>query len=351
MAGGGANLPVPPTERRRGRFAVTESSTDIPAPPGRRWAGAGLLLAAAVLWSLAGTAVKLAGAGGVEPLAFTGLRSAGAAVAMLPLLGAGARLTGSARPRAGLMAPVAACYTLMVATFIVCSARATAGEAILLQYSAPVFAAVLGRALFGTPVRPAQAAALAASAAGIGVLLWDVWDGAAPGGWVVPALGVASGLGYAGVIVGLDAVDADARRRTGSPANVAAVVLWNNTLAAAVLLPWAGWRGELDLSARTAAVLLLLGVWQMALPYVLFQLGVRRVGPVAAGLIVLVEPVLSPLWAFLKLGEVPPTGVYTGGALILAAVAAGVLTARPRRRVPAGDSPVIGGGPGGDAAA
>ena len=303
-----------------------------PAPPARRWAGAALLFAAAVLWSLAGTAAKLAGAGGVEPLAFTGLRSAGAALAMLPLLSVGATLTGRANPRAALMAPVAVCYTVMVAAFIVCSVRATAGEAILLQYSAPVFAAVFGYWLFGTRVRRAQAAALAASAAGIGALLWDGWDGAAPGGWVVPALGVLSGLGYAGVIVGLDAVDADARRRTGGPSNVAAVVLWNNLLAAAVLVPWAGWRGELNFSARTAGVLLFLGVWQMALPYVLFQLGVRRVGPVAAGLIVLIEPVLSPLWAFLKLGEVPPTGVYTGGALILAAVAAGVLTARPRRR-------------------
>ena len=298
----------------------------------RRWVGVGCLLASAALWSLAGVAVKVAGAEGVEPLAFTSLRSLGAAVAMLPLLGVGAKLTGSAWPRPAVMLPVAACYTVMVGAFIVASARGTAGAAILLQYSAPVFAAVMGRVLFGTVVKPAQAAALAAAAAGVGVLLWDVWDGEAPGGWVAPSLAVLSGLGYAGVIVGLDAVDADARRRTGAASNVAAVVLWNNALAAAVLLAWAGWRGELHLPAVTVATLLALGVWQMALPYILFQLGMRRTGPVAAGLIVLIEPVLSPVWAFLGAGERPPDGVYTGGALILIAVAAGVWTGRPRRR-------------------
>ena len=305
----------------------------------------GCLLASAVLWSLAGVAVKVAGGKGVEALAFTGLRSLGAAVAMLPLLGVGAKLTGSAWPRPAVMLPVAGCYTVMVGAFIVASARGTAGAAILLQYSAPVFAAVFGRVLLGTVVKPAQAAALAAAAAGVGVLLWDVWDGEVPGGWVAPTLAVLAGLGYAGVIVGLDAVDADARRRTGEPSNVAAVVLWNNSLAAAILLAWSGWRGELHLPAVTVAVLLALGVWQMALPYVLFQLGMRRTGPVAAGLIVLIEPVLSPGWAFLGAGERPPDGVYTGGALILAAVAAGVWTGRPRRRASAS------GGDGGDAAA
>ena len=316
---------------------MTDGERETPSPAGRRWVGTGLLLAAAGLWSVAGAAVKVAGDEDVAPLAFTALRSLGAALAMLPLLGVGAKLTGTARPRAAVMLPVAACYTVMVGAFIVASSLGTAGAAILLQYSAPVFAAVIGRALFGTAVRPAQAAALAASAAGVGVLLWDVWDGGSPGGWVAPSLAVLSGLGYAGVIVGLDAVDGDARRRAGAPANVAAVVLCNNAVAAAALLPWAAWRGELALPAGVLATLLFLGVWQMALPYVLFQLGVRRVGPVAAGLIVLIEPVLSPVWAYLAKGEVPPDGVYTGGALILAAVAAGVWTGRPRRRgLPAG---------------
>ena len=280
--------------------------------------------------------MKLAGGTGVEPLAFTALRSAGAALAMLPLLGVGARLTGSARPAARWMAPTAACYTVMVGAFIVSSALGTVAAAILLQYSAPAWAALMAWALFGRRATRGQAAALGLAAAGVGVLLANLWAGGGPDGAAAPALAVLSGVAYAGVIVGLDGIDLDARRRTGGPANVAAVVLWNNVLAAAALLPWAAWRGELGLAPRTVAFLLLLGVWQMALPYVLFQLGLRRVGPVAAGLIVLIEPVLSPLWAYLAVGEEPPPGAFAGGGLILAAVAVGVLTGRRRRAVPAG---------------
>ncbi|MFH5804160.1 DMT family transporter [Alienimonas sp. DA493] len=297
-----------------------------------RWVGVALLLATATLWSLAGVAVKVAG---VEPLAFTAVRSVGAALAMLPLLGFGAKLTGPARPAGRLMWPTAFCYTAMVGAFIVASAVGTAAEAILLQYSAPAWAAVMAWGLFGRRVTRIQLAALACAASGVGVLLFRLWNEVRPDGLLAPALGLLSGVGYAGVIVGLDAVDLDARRRTGGPANVAAVVLWNNAVAAAVLLPWAALRGELSLPPATIAGLLALGVVQMALPYVLFQLGLRRTGPVAAGLILLIEPALNPLWAYLGAGERPPPGSYLGGGLILAAVAITVLAGR-RRRLPTG---------------
>ena len=296
------------------------------APPARRrWVGVGLLLLTALLWSMAGVAVKVAG---VEPLAFTSLRSAGAALAMLPLIGLGARLTGAARPAPRVMWPTAACYTLMVGAFIVASSVGTAAEAILLQYSAPAWAALMAWGLFGRRVTRPQLVALASASAGVGVMLFELWDTDRTDGLLAPGLAVLSGVGYAGVIVGLDAVDADARRRTGGPANVVLVVLWNNLLAAALLAPLAAWRGEFGLAPLTVAALALLGVWQMALPYVLFQLGLRRTGPVAAGLILLIEPVLNPLWAFLGAGERPPDRAYLGGALILAAVAITVLFGR-----------------------
>ncbi len=306
------------------------------APPSdltsRRWVGVALLLATATLWSLAGVAVKVAG---VEPLGFTAIRSAGAALAMLPLLGIGAKLTGAARPAGRLMWPTAVCYTVMVGAFIVASAVGTAAEAILLQYSAPAWAAVMAWGLLGRRIAPAQLAALACAAAGVGVLLFHLWSEDRPAGPLAPALALLSGVAYAGVIVGLEGVDRDALRRTGGPTNIVVVVLCNNAVAAAILLPWAAWRGDLSIPPLLAVGLLGLGVLQMALPYVLFQLGLRRTGPVAAGLILLIEPILNPLWAFLGTGERPPPGSYGGGALILAAVAISVLAGR-RRQAPEG---------------
>ena len=223
--------PAPPPE-------PTASPSD--ATPSDRWTGVALLLATALLWSLAGVAVKVAG---TAPLAFTSLRSAGAALAMLPLLGLGAKLTGAARPAPRLMAPVAACYAVMVGAFIVASSIGTAAEAILLQYSAPAWAALMAWGLLGRRISRAQLAALLTAALGVGVLLADVWGADRPDGPLAPCLAVLSGVGYAGVIVGLDRIDAEARRRTGQPANIAAVVLWNNLPAALALGLWAALRG------------------------------------------------------------------------------------------------------------
>ena len=137
-------------------------------------------------------------------------------------------------------------------------------------------------------------------------------------------------MAFAAVILSLDAVEASSMRRTGLPANVFAIVLINNLAAAAVLGPWAATRGLLDMAPLHMLGILVLGMVQMATPYILFQLGLRRVGPVAAGLIALLEPVLNPIWAYLGAGEVPPRTVYAGGALILAAVAITALAGRRR---------------------
>ena len=299
---------------------------DAPAPaPAGRWVGVLLLLGAAVLWSLAGVAVK-ATEERVGALTFTAVRSLGAAVGMWPLLGLGAKLTGSAKPAGRVMGWVAGAYTVMVGAFILSMALGTAAEGILLQYSAPAWAALLAWGLLGRRVSPRQVAAIGIAAAGVLVLLAGADRS---GGWAATALGVLSGVGYAGVIVGLDAVDAEATARTGGPANVARVILYNNAAAAATLLPLALLlEGPPD--PALTPLILLLGLVQMALPYVLFQLGLRRVGPVTAGLVTLVEPVLNPLWVFLGKGEVPPAAVYPGGALVLLAVAVTVTT--PRRR-------------------
>ena len=295
-----------------------------PAARDRRWVGVLLVLGAALLWSVAGVAVKVAD---VDPIAFTALRSAGAVLGMIPLLGVGGRLTGRAWPGSWPMAVTAAAYTLMVAAFVCSMSLGTAAEGILLQSSAPAWAALFAWLFLGRRVTGVQLLALAVASAGVAVMLFG-GDGTGnllrPG----PLLGIASGVGYAGVMIGLDVVDGEARRRTGGPANVVAVVLCNNAAAALTMLPWAFVRGGLAIPAWLLAVLLVLGVWQMALPYVLFQLGLRRVGPIAAGLIVLVEPVLNPLWAWLGAGEIPPDAVYLGGGLILLSVAVTVLFGR-----------------------
>jgi len=53
---------------------------------------------------------------------------------------------------------------------------------------------------------------------------------------------------------------------------------------------------------------------------ILFTIGSRSVPAAQLALIALVEPTLSPLWAWLASGELPPIWTFIGGAVIVAAI-------------------------------
>ena len=91
-----------------------------------------------------------------------------------------------------------------------------------------------------------------------------------------------------------------------------------NLLAFAATLPMA-----LPVSGSVKDALLIgyLGVFQIALAYVFVGVGLRRVGALEASLLLLVEPVLNPLIAWLVHGEWPGPGTLAGGAVILSATA------------------------------
>jgi drug/metabolite transporter (DMT)-like permease len=86
------------------------------------------------------------------------------------------------------------------------------------------------------------------------------------------------------------------------------------------LLPWVA--GALALDLVDAAILVVMGVVQLGIPYFLFSKGVEKISLQEASLIVLVEPVLNPIWVAAAYGEVPGTATLIGGGLILSSLAA-----------------------------
>ena len=102
--------------------------------------GQGAVLLCAVLWSTSGLFIKLVD---WHPVVITGLRSAIAALFMF-----GARFLFSSQPRpknkAGPLWAGAIVYALTMITFVIANKLTTAANAIVLQYSAPVWAAILG---------------------------------------------------------------------------------------------------------------------------------------------------------------------------------------------------------------
>jgi drug/metabolite transporter (DMT)-like permease len=81
--------------------------------------------------------------------------------------------------------------------------------------------------------------------------------------------------------------------------------------------------------------ILYLGVLQIGLAYWLFSRALRQLRALEVSLLVLLEPVLNPLWTWLLLGERPTPLASAGGAVMIVALAARTLVERRREAAPA----------------
>ena len=99
---------------------------------------------------------------------------------------------------------------------------------------------------------------------------------------------------------------------------------WLNLVGRAVLLfPFLLYVGWPDLTLPQLGTIALMGAVQLALPYWLVTMASRSISPQEIGMITLLEPVLTPIWAYCVAPqkEVPSAYTIMGGVLILAAVA------------------------------
>jgi drug/metabolite transporter, DME family len=271
--------------------------------PARR--GALLVLGAALLWSTGGIGVKALPDPALKVAFF---RSGFAALTLLLLL----------RPRFPSWTPAFAaalvCYAACLTTFVVATKWTTAANAIFLQYSGVVWVLLFSPVFLREPFRRRDAAAIAFALGGMALFFVGKFRAGGAG----DAMALLSGVFFAGLVLAL---------RSERDGGAEAAVTWGNVLACAALLPFVA--GDLALTARSAAILLFLGVFQLAGAYVLFVRGLRHVTATQASLLGMLEPIANPVWVFLFLGERPGIFALAGGAVVLAAIAWRTLGSTP----------------------
>lgn len=91
----------------------------------------------------------------------------------------------------------------------------------------------------------------------------------------------------------------------------------------------------------SVGAMLALGLLQYCLPSFLFAKGVKMTHPVAASIILTVEPIMSPIWVFLFLGELPGTLAIIGFVLVITAVTMQSLIPILRRPRPGDVEPTV----------
>lgn len=262
-----------------------------------RLAGPALLLMVAALWSLGGVLIKSVD---WNPVAIAATRSA-IAIPIVLLFAGLPRRRFSALQWGGALA-----YVATVLLFVASTRMTTAANAIFLQYTAPIYVALLAPWLLGERSRRSDWAVIAVALAGIGLFFVDQLSTRGLWGNI---LALASGFSFGSMVLLLR------KEREGQPMQV---VLLGNVLTALIGIPVIARIGWPEPSAW--GPLLLLGVVQLGLAYILYSIAIRRVSALGATLITMVEPVLNPLWVMLAMGELPGPWSMVGAALVLFAV-------------------------------
>lgn len=206
---------------------------------------------------------------------------------------------------------------LSATLFTVANKLTTAANAIVLQYTAPVFILILSALLFHQKMQRREIGVVAVTLAGMVLFFLDQLS---PGNVVGNLLGILAGvfLALMFVMVGRGGDD-DSTRMSG--------ILIAHIMTFLIGVPL-GLTGVLAASTPGAGASLgleilyvvILGVFQLGIPYVLYGIASKDCSPLACSLIGMLEPLLNPVWVAIFTGEVPGMYALIGAVIIILTV-------------------------------
>lgn len=258
----------------------------------------GYLLLAALGWSLAGVLFKLVD---WPPVAAAGGRGLFSAVFLIAIGWRKLRFTWSP-----LQLGTAFVYTGCTVLFAIANKLTTAANAILLQYTAPVWIALFGAWLLNERATRADWITIAASFAGMALFLYE---GLQLNNLAGILLALASGIFFAAMIMML--------RKQKDGSSLESIIL-GNVFGFLISIP-AIWSAGVP-STGSITALVVLGVVQLGIPYLLYARAIPHVTALEAALLPVIEPILNPVWVMLFIGERPTPLSLAGGVIVVGAV-------------------------------
>ena len=255
---------------------------------------------AAILWSTAGLFIKWVQ---WPPLAIAGIRSG---IAGLVILFYWLFTYKQLPPLPNIKKSFGALnYATLVMLFVFANKLTTAANAILLQFSAPIWVMILGAIFLKEPIRRKDLLTVFLVLGGMGLFfLGDLGSGSMLGN----GLAILSGVAMAIMVISLKGV------KTGSPLEI---VFWGNVVTFLIGIPF---YGQITFDQMSIIGILLLGIFQLGTAYIFYAKGIQHVTALDGILITVLEPLLNPVWVFLFNGEQPTIFALLGGVVVLSSV-------------------------------
>lgn len=189
--------------------------------------------------------------------------------------------------------------------FSVANKLTTAANTIVLQFTVPIFVMLFSVLFFR---KKPEKLDIAACVVVFGGIVFFFVDSLEMGGGLGNVLALLSGVTYAGVFLMNDMPDSDA----------ISSVFWGDVLSAVTGLPFLLW--ETNFAPVTLFSLLILGVFQVAVAYILLTIGLKTTPPVTASLVSGIEPVLNPILVAVFYQEEMGRFALVGAAIVILSV-------------------------------
>jgi len=270
----------------------------------------GQMVLAALCWSLGGLLIK---AIDWPPLAVAGGRGLLAAV-FLVLTNRRLRFTFSF-----VQVFAAFAYAGCTIFFVVATKYTTAANAILLQYTAPIWIALFAAWSLGERTTRSDWMIIGVVFVGMGLFFAD---GLELTGLLGNIFGILSGVCFAAMTIALR------RQKDGSP--VESIIL-GNILAFFIGVP--AMVGVPLPAPIGLAALGALGIIQLGCSYWLYARAIRHITALEAVIIPVFEPILNPVWVFIATNEQPTPWALAGGAIVIGAVTWRAISSIKRSRL------------------
>ena len=254
------------------------------------------MIIASVLWSIGGIFIKLIN---WSPMAIAGSRSAIAALVMMVYL-------KKFKFKINKSMLICACsYSLLVILFVSANKLTTSANAILLQFTSPVWVALLSRAILKQKISRIDGITIIFVILGMIMFFIDELEMSYLLGNI---LAILSGIVMAGMILLFQ------QQKENS---LVEITLLGNVITAIVGIPFYFISSP---GMESILPLFILGVFQLGIPYLLYVLAIPNVTAIDAVLIPVLEPLLNPLWVFIFAKESPTLFSLLGGGLVLISV-------------------------------
>lgn len=255
------------------------------------------LILAGGLWSLGGVLIKSIA---WTPLAISGIRSGVAALVMY-FFSRNNKITFSKSKI------LAACfYALVVTLFVLANKYTTAGNAILLQYTAPVYVALFGYMFLKEESTIIDWLTILILLIGLALFFIDklTLDGI-----MGNIFAVFSGISFAALTLLLR------KQKNDSPSDS---VFLGNILTFVICMPFIS--SGVTIEPKPILLVLVLGVFQLGLPYVLYTNAIKHLTALDAIIFPIIEPILNPTLVFIIIGETLGPWALLGGSMVIGGV-------------------------------